>query len=199
MNLDSSIFNIDLPSPRPEVGKLLVAEPFMHGDIFAHAVILLIDCEEGKPSMGLMMNRGTGYKLGELTDVINKSFEVPLFCGGPVDNERLFYMHTLGDIIPDSRKITDDLYIGGRFDSLKEYIEDGYPTDGYVRFFAGYSGWDPHQLDEEMKARTWTVASPLSGSQMLKGEGDSYWHRIVRALGPAFKGWQYHPLYPSAN
>lgn len=199
MNIDSTLFNIDIPSAYPSEGKLLVAEPMLHGDIFSHSVVCLIDYESQKPSMGLIMNYATGYKLGELTDIVDESVEIPLFCGGPVENERLFYMHTLGDLFPGARQIASGLWIGGDFETVINYIRNGYPTEGMIRFFAGYSGWDPGQLNEEMKAHTWAVAKPMDPEEMLTGQGDAYWHRAVKSLGPNYKWWRMHPMLPFVN
>ena len=199
MSIRKNIFNNRIPSIPPGVGKMLVSDPMKTGSIFSHSVILMIDCEAGKTSMGLIMNKNTGYTLGELTNLIDKSFRVPLFCGGPVDVDRLFFVHTLGDIIPGAVRLVNDVYVGGDLSSVVNYIENGYPTDGYIRFFAGYSGWDAGQLDAEMNENSWTVASPLSDTEILSGEGDAYWHKAVRTLGPDFRSWLYHPQYPSQN
>ena len=64
----------------------------------------------------------------------------------------------------------------------------------------GYSGWSGSQLEEELARNVWAV-SPLTGSphDMLRGAGDAYWHRAVRALGDDFRGWLYHPQNPMVN
>lgn len=52
-NLDSSIFKINLPTCKPAVGSLLVAEPFLREEYFNHGVISLVEYERGKSAMGL--------------------------------------------------------------------------------------------------------------------------------------------------
>ena len=157
-NLDSSLFRINLPTSQPRPGVLLVAEPFLREDYFNHAVITLIEYDKDKSSMGLVLNKPTGYTLGEAIEGIDDNIDTPIYCGGPVSCDRMFYIHSLGNEFPHSRKLSDDLYIGGDFESVKSYVNMGLPTEGIIRFFVGYSGWDPGQLEEEITRHVWAVA-----------------------------------------
>ncbi len=198
-NLDSSLFRINLPTSRPQPGVLLVAEPFLREEHFNHAVITLVEYEAHKPAMGLVLNKPTGYTLGEAVDGIDDGITAPIYCGGPVACDRLFYLHSLGDELPRSRKLSDDLYIGGDFDSLKAYVNMGLPTEGLIRFFVGYSGWGPGQLDDEIRTHVWAVAPRPANSEILREDGDSFWYRIVRSMGAPYRNWLYHPLNPQFN
>ena len=199
MNLGKTIFNINQTSLPPEEGKLLVAEPFLREDYFNHAVILMIDCQKGDNTMGLVLNRASEYTLGQVVKEVNEDLQIPIFCGGPLSTDRLFYIHTLGPLIPNSRQIGDNLYVGGDFSAMVEYITEGCPTEGLVRFFAGYSGWSPGQLEEEIDNHVWAVADALEPSRLLVGRDNSYWHKIVRTMGDDYRGWLFHPMYPLSN
>lgn len=59
---------------------------------------------------------------------------IPAYCGGPMSCDRLYFMHTLGCLIPDSREIIPGLYIGGDFDTVLSIVNDGYAVDGHIRF-----------------------------------------------------------------
>lgn len=198
-NLKNKLFDIDIPGPSPTRGCFLVAEPFLKESYFRHAVICLSDYERGREAMGLVMNRLTNLTLQELIEGVTLKKPVPIFCGGPMSSDRLFYMHTLGDIITDSQKVSDGLWIGGDFDEVMQYVNDGYRLDGYLRFFLGYSGWSPEQLDQEVSDKVWAVAPATRLSEVLTGDNDTYWHRFVRDLGPAYRGWRFHPHNPHVN
>lgn len=199
-NLDRFLNRIDQPRGVPEPGALLVAEPFLRESFFHHSIIYLIDYGPGASSMGIVMNKPTNYHLANLLKVnIKRNEAVPVYCGGPMSSDRLYFIHRLGDIIPDSRPISADLYIGGDFGSMVDYVNAGYPLDGLVRFCLGYSGWDVGQLDQELRNNVWAVGSMADGEALLKGVGDSYWHRYVRSLGDSYRGWLYHPQYPTFN
>ena len=113
--------------------------------------------------------------------------------------DRLYFMHTLGDLIPDSREITPGLSIGGDFDAMLSIVNDGYAAEGHLRFFLGYSGWGVEQLDGELLKNVWAVTDIPSVTDILSGEEDAYWHRIVRSMGSRYRGWLYHPRNPHSN
>jgi len=198
-NLDSSLFRINHPTSHPVPGVLLVAEPFLREEYFNHAVITLIEYEEKSSAMGLVLNKPTGYTLGEAIDGIDDDADIPIYCGGPVSCDRLFYVHSLGNEFAGARKLTDDLYLGGDFESVKSYVNMGLPTEGLIRFFVGYSGWDPGQLLEEIGKHVWAVAPRPANSEILREDGDSFWYHIVRSMGSEYRNWLYHSLNPQFN
>lgn len=198
-DITSTLFNINVVGNKPQTGSLLVAEPFLREQYFNHAVICLIDYAVGKSSMGLVMNRETGYTLGEIIDETDDSIDVPVFCGGPMSNDRLFYIHTLGSLFPGSQEIDRGIYIGGDFDEMMKYIKAGYPTDGLIRFFIGYSGWEAGQLESEIDNHVWAVTHRVNRNELLTATEDKYWHRTVRGMGPEYRGWLYHPMDIHAN
>lgn len=199
INYDNELFNIDIPGGKPSVGSLLVSEPFLKEEYFHHAVISIIDYSPDAEAMGVVMNRMTTFTLQGLINRINIKTPIPIFCGGPMSCDRMFYLHSLGDIIPDSQPVAEGLFVGGSFDAIIDYVNAGYPVEGYLRFFVGYSGWSPRQLDEEIANRVWAVSPADSPARLLSGSEDSYWHYHVRRLGNRFKGWRYHPSNPHVN
>ncbi len=197
--IDSLLFNIDLPKGVPCRGALLVAEPFLKEKYFNHAVICLIDYEIGETSMGIVMNKMTNYTLSDLISTVTRKEPIPIYCGGPMSCDRLYFIHTLGDIIPGARCICPGLYIGGDFDSMLDYVNSDYPVEGTIRFYLGYSGWGIGQLDEELKDNVWAVTSITDADSILLGAEDGYWHGQVRSMGNNYKGWLYHPQNPRLN
>jgi putative transcriptional regulator len=188
-NIDSSFFRVNLPTGKPQIGALLVAEPFLREDHFNHAVISLIEYSEDHTAMGLVLNKPTGYDIGEAVDGINDNISIPIYCGGPVSCDRLFYIHSLGNVIPDAKKLSTDLFIGGDFDAVKEYINSGKPTEGVIRFFIGYSGWEVGQLESEIEGHVWA----------LHADGDSFWYHTVKKMGENYRNWLTYPLNPQMN
>lgn len=199
-DLNSSLFRIDMPTRRPSNGKLLVAEPFLREEHFNHAVILLADYNSRGNSMGLVLNKPTNLTLGAAIEGIDDSVEAPLFCGGPVGIDRLFYIHTLPDEFPHCAPLGNGLYLGGDFERVKSYLNMGFPTEGKIRFFIGYSGWEAKQLDDEVANHVWAVvgaASHLHG--VLNNEGEAFWYDVVRSMGQPYRNWLYHPSDPRLN
>lgn len=200
IDFESILFNIEIDRrPIPQVGSLLVAEPFLRERYFHHAVICLVDYEPRGSAMGIVLNSRTSYTLQDLLPAVKAADPIPVYCGGPMSCDRLYFMHTLGDLIPSSREIVDGLFIGGDFDAMLSIVNDGYQVEGHLRFFLGYSGWGVEQLDEELLTHVWAVTEIPSVGSLLIGEEDAYWHNIVRSMGESYKGWLYHPRNPHSN
>lgn len=182
-------------------GCLLVSEPFLREDYFNHAVILLADYNRHEGAMGVVLNnRLEGHHLQGLISGIKTKKPIEVFCGGPVNSDRLFFIHTLPEIFPDGQEISPGLFIGGDFDSVVDYINSGYPLDETIRFFVGYSGWSPAQLEAECVRNVWAVTPNfMTPSETLTGAEDSYWHKVVRRMGPPYSNWLLHPKNPSFN
>lgn len=200
-DITTNLFRVKSPSQAPTAGGLLVAEPFMREGYFNHGVVSLIDYVPDEGATGVVMNNRTEYLLGELLEGIETKARIPVFCGGPLGQDRLYFLHTLGsDIIPNARSYAPGIYVGGDFDAVIAYVNSGYPTEGAVRFFVGYSNWAEGQLERELRQENWALApSPQCPADLLRNVGDSYWHRAVRSLGPAYRPWTLLPRNVSAN
>lgn len=195
------LFDINVEHRSLSDGAMLVAEPFLREGYFNHAVITLIDYQPGEGSMGVVMNnRLPSTSLQEILPDIKREDKVPVYCGGPVNSDRLFFMHTLGHIFPDSGEVSPGLYVGGDFDAVVDYVNSGYQLEGHLRFFIGYSGWDAGQLEGECRENVWAVTpNLLSPSETLTGGEDAYWHKVVRLMGTPYRHWLLHPKNPSLN
>lgn len=198
-NIESFLFNIKTSKQMPFQGALLIAEPFLREGYFCHAVICLVEYSHQSNTMGIVMNKPTKYVLSDIIPDIYSHNDFTVYCGGPLSCDRLYFIHTLGNVIPNSQKITDGLYIGGDFNTVIELINQHNVSSSQIRFFLGYSGWDKGQLENEIKHHVWAITSPHSKNDILDGENDKYWHRYVKSMGDEYKGWQYHPENPQLN
>ena len=121
------------------IGTLLVATPSVMGDVnFNRAVVLLVN-QNDSGSIGFILNKKLEYSLDEVMDGITS--KQPLYFGGPVEPDNLFYIHTLGNQISKSILISDSLYWNGDFEEVTQLMETGILNEENIRFFLGYSGW----------------------------------------------------------
>ena len=79
-----------------------------------------------------------------------------------MESDHLFYIHTLGRLVPGSIEIAEGLYIGGDIDVILSYIRSGNTVEGHIKFFLGYSGWEAGQLEEEIANIYWIVSEKVS-------------------------------------
>lgn len=193
--IPTDLFRIPVAEGSLSRGKLLVAQPLLAEECFCHSVILLVDYGENDGALGTVLNHPTGAFLHEVLSDFPEEQLIEIYHGGPLNEDRLYFLHSLGtEIIPDSTEVTPGVWIGGDFDAVKSYIAAGYPVEGFVRFFVGYSGWSRGQLEEELKSRTWALAdSPQEGASLLLDSSDFAWHKALKLLGHRYSTWKYFP------
>lgn len=190
-------FQIRSNTFNPKPGEVLLSEPTMNDLHFGRSVVLLIDHNDGEGTFGIIMNKPLRIKLNEVVDVFN-DFNAPVYLGGPVAENQIFFMHTLGDLIPESCKIMEGLYWGGDAEVLNTLIEQGIADNSKVRFFLGYSGWEKGQLVDELERNSWAV-SKVSSHLLLNTPTDQLWKAIVSRMGKDYEMWSRFPKNPEDN
>ena len=174
----------------------MVSQPSMNDRFFHRSVVMLADHGDDG-SFGFIVNKPAKIKLNQATDFFGK-LDAQLFLGGPVNPTHLFYVHNVGSLIPGSLPIMEGLYWGGDLTELKEMISLGVINEKQVRFYAGYSGWQPNQLMNEMKENSWIV---LDGKPeyVFGTKPSTLWKKIVLTLGDSYAPWVNFPADPTMN
>lgn len=187
--LDSDKLKMKFDQPVPKVGDLLLAEPLMNDIAFQRSVIILIEHGDEFGSVGFVTNRCSNYNLNDLVEEIERDDEIPIYIGGPVHRDRLYYIHTLGSLIPESIEICNGLFVSGNFKAMIEYVNSGAPIDGKVRFFLGYSGWEKNQLEKELSNFDWAVTKMRFPQRLLSLEEEEAWRVEVSELDERYLLW----------
>lgn len=196
MEINSDIFKIQSNNVLPSRGKVLISEPFLRDTTFGRSVVLLVDhTQEG--SMGLTVNKPLPLLLNDIIKEFKYIDDIPLYRGGPIGTDTLFYLHTLSDI-PGALPVNDNLYLNGDFNAIKKYVLQGNTIAGHIRFFLGYSGWECEQLKEEILENTWII-SEEGNSYLMNEEAPHMWKRALRELGSKYEAWSRFPQIPSLN
>jgi len=182
---------------QPKKGYLLIAEPSILGDVsFNRSVILLADhSDEG--SVGFILNKPLDYKLSDLIPEIDSDFKV--YNGGPVEQDNLYFIHTIPNLIPNSIEISNGIYWAGDFDAVTELIQNNKITEDNIRFFLGYSGWESEQLLQELLANTWVLSKNIYKESIIKKSDDAFWKQNMIELGDQYSIWSNAPEDPSFN
>jgi len=177
-------------------GRILVSEPFLSDTYFRRSVVLLTEhSEEG--SVGFVLNKPV-----ELTvSSILKDFpeiDASVSIGGPVNTNTVHYIHTLGNLIPNSVRVMKNLYWGGDFDTIKDLITKGKIKKDSIRFFLGYAGWSPNQLANELSENAWVVTELDTGT-IMKSSDLNLWQDTLKNLGDKYRIWVNFPENPGLN
>jgi len=178
-------------------GHLLIAEPSIIGDpSFNRSIILLADhTKEG--SVGFIFNKPLEYTISDLIPDMTASFKV--YNGGPVDQDNLYFIHTVPDLIPDSIEISHNIYWGGDFDFVIELMKNQRLRDTDIRFFLGYSGWENNQLQSELNADTWIVSENTYENKIIQKCCSTFWQQKMVEFGSDYSIWSNAPENPSYN
>ncbi|MDO1500345.1 YqgE/AlgH family protein [Winogradskyella maritima] len=186
-----------MPIVKPQKGNLLIAEPSIIGDMsFNRAVILLAD-HTHLGSVGFILNKPLNYNLKDLIEGTDSEF--PIYNGGPVEQDNLYFIHKSPTLIPDSIEIANGIYWGGDFSIVLDLINKSELTQDDIKFFLGYSGWDENQLDSELASNAWLVSqNNYENSILSKGE-TTFWKEKMLELGGEYSIWSNAPENPSYN
>ncbi len=185
-----------MTSQTPARGKLLIAEPFLGDANFERSVVLLCEHNESG-SFGLVLNQSTQLML---KDVIADDLfsDVPLHIGGPVEQNTLHFIHSLGEQIEESIQVSDRLYWGGDFEQVKSLLNRGKITPEEIRFFIGYSGWGSGQLQHELNQQAWIVTNAESDF-IFRTTAEQFWRGILRRMDGKYKALANYPTDPRLN
>lgn len=195
MKHEVDIFKIKSNKIKPEQGMILVSEPFNSDRFFQRSVVLLLEHNKSG-TVGLILNKPTNHKMSEISEKFN-NFDSDLLMGGPVSNENIYYIHTLGKSVPGSTLIKDNLYMGGNFDIIQLMISGGTVKENQVKFFAGYSGWASGQLQNELSKNFWLVTD--IDVRTIMNYDKKIWGKTVNKLSEEYRAWANFPENPIFN
>lgn len=181
---------------KPLAGRILISVPFLHDFYFKKSVVLLADHSDDG-SFGLIVNKPVDVQLGDISSDF-EGFNAPVFLGGPVKTDSLFFMHTRPDVIDDGTKIMEGLYWGGNIETVRQLIKNGSITPNDLRFFVGYAGWTANQLDHELEEKSWVV-SMANIDEIIQPDTRDMWNQTLRKLGHEYKLWVNYPADPMMN
>ena len=197
MYINTDIFKIETNHIVPARGKVLISEPFLCDHMFERSVILLVDhTQDG--TMGLVMNKPLPLFLNDLLSEIDCREDIPIYKGGPISTDTLFYLHTLENIA-DSLPIANGFYLNGDFAAIKQFMAEGNSIKGKIRFFLGYSGWESGQLKQEIEENTWLVDKADIPSLMDEKASKNLWKDALGKLGGKYEMWSRFPQIPTLN
>lgn len=181
---------------QPQKGRVLISEPFLLDNYFKRSIVLLTEhSEEG--TVGFVLNKPVNIKITEIMSDFPE-VEALISLGGPVQTNTLHYIHTMGDIIPNSINVMNNIYWGGDFEVVKRLLEAGNLNSGNIRFFLGYSGWQSNQLDDELADNAWIIAD-ISPEEIMSPMNKHFWHKALNRMGKKYQMWANFPENPQMN
>ena len=170
-------------------GQLLLDSGQLRGSFFQRTVVLICQ-HDAEGAFGLVLNRTTGNNVGEMivADLPETLKSCPLYLGGPVQPSALSFLHT--DTFVADANVMPNLSLGHSVDDLVD-LGESFSATRKLKLFAGYAGWSPGQLEDEMKRKAW-LTHPASLELVFDTAPEQLWQEILRR-----KGWKYKLLAQS--
>lgn len=186
---------MEKPKLKPAQGSILISEPSLRDFYFRQSVILLAEHNE-EGSFGLIINKPIEAKLNELLKGFPK-YNLPVFLGGPVKTDSIFFFHTREDV-PGCLPVMEGLFWGGDLEIIREKLHDKQMLPHEIRFFVGYAGWSPNQLDRELREKSW-VLSQSTVTELFGADPVNLWSNYLRSMGKDYAIWANFPADPTFN
>lgn len=163
-------------------GKLLIAIPDLEDGNFFRSVVLMLHHDQFGAS-GVVLNRPTDVTVREAwqnavesDEALSESIreDMKICVGGPVDGPLI--------VLHEEETLSEEKIIDGVYMSVdrKEVHQVVRLLAGRFRFFTGYSGWAPQQLEAEIDAGGWLVID--ADSEHVFSEDPELWSRVCAAF-----------------
>ena len=184
-------------------GRLLVATPLLGDPNFRRTVILIVEDEPEEGTLGVVLNRPTEVQVAQVleswTDLVTGPTVV--FKGGPVSpNSALALALARGEDEPLGWRSLDGSSLMSRLglvdlEAPPELLAGGITS---LRVFAGYAGWGPGQLREEIAEGAWYVL-PGEPADAFLAEPERLWPEVLRRQGGEYAIVATYPDDPLQN
>ncbi len=181
---------------KPEKGRLLISEPFLPDPNFERTVVLLCEHNE-EGSFGFVLNKPSILKVNEVMEDITGLDNV-VFVGGPVQQDTLHFIHRNAGL-ENAVEIVDRIFWGGAFEKLMLLCETHQSTPKDIRFFLGYSGWGPGQLEAELEQDSWIVCDYVTDQLLFDTGSEIMWRKALENMGGRFSVYSNYPVDPRLN
>jgi putative transcriptional regulator len=181
-------------------GRLLVATPALADPNFDRAVVLLLDHDE-EGSLGVVLNRPTPVSVGDILEDWADLAGEPgvVFQGGPVSLDSALGVAVIpggsGDRAPLGWRRVHGAIGLVELEAPPELLAKAL---GSLRIFAGYAGWGPGQLEDELVDGAWYVVESEPGD-VSSPAPERLWREVLRRQRNELAMVATYPDDPSLN
>jgi putative transcriptional regulator len=175
-------------------GQLLIAGPTLRDPNFWRTVVLIVEHSEAG-ALGLVLNRPSESKVSDAVPQLAELVEDDdVLVGGPVGQSAVIVLADFEDPSDAALIAFDNVGVlgGGRADD-----EFGVGLRR-ARVFAGHSGWNPGQLDDELERGDW-ILEPAQYDDAFTAEPGELWASVLSRKGGSYALIARMPTDPSMN
>jgi putative transcriptional regulator len=194
---NGKIFNIKYKNKKLGIGSALISDPLIQDYFFRRSVILIIDYSEEEGALGLVLNKPIFVDINDVLKSVSCK-PLPLYSGGPVAIDRVFFLHQLNNVISESEEIIKNVFWGGKEEDFSSFLNKPDYDETKIRPFLGYSSWTPGQLEREVSEGDWVVTE-IKSSLVFQNNYESLWAEMVASLDEEHHVWLNFPTNPMMN
>jgi putative transcriptional regulator len=171
--------------------QFLIAMPGMQDERFARSVIYLCAHNEDG-AMGLIINQVQHLLFPELLVQLGvldqkqairlpqKTMEIVVRHGGPVDRSRGFVLHSDDYMVESSMPVAGEICLTATVDILRAMSDGTGPRHALMAL--GYSGWGAGQLEQEIADNGW-LTCPASVDLLFNPQIDRVYDHVLASIG----------------
>lgn len=159
-------------------GKILVADRNLRDPHFVGTVIVLIDYDDDG-AVGVILNRQSETPITRVLDGVKEAEgrKDLVFEGGPVETKSVLALTRSREKLAGTQHLFADVYAILSEGPLKKTLATGAGAN-LLRFYLGYAGWGPGQLDDEVDAGAWHILTG-DASTVFDSDPDTLWDRLI--------------------
>ena len=164
-------------------GQFLVAAPKLTDPNFFRSVVLMVQHND-EGALGLIVNRPLDTSVQKAWEQVSEDaceVEGYLHQGGPCDGP-LMVVHTDEDL--GQIEVMPGVHFSTEKDVVEELVTKG-DDDLRIKFFVGYAGWAPGQLERELSEGSWQVTSATAEQVFQADAGEDQWTALRREIARA--------------
>jgi putative transcriptional regulator len=140
--------------------------------------VVLVCEHNAEGAFGLILNRPSENRLGDVLQPVLPELlhEAKLFGGGPVQPAALSYLYSHPTLIRGN--VMRRLSLGHDLPALLALAVDP-PKGLQIRAFAGYAGWAPGQLEDELSRESW-ITREADAALVFHEPAEDLWRWVLR-------------------
>ena len=159
--------------------QFLISLSSFKQDYFQDTVSLVIE-HDPRGAFGLVINRPLNIDVSELFPDVPRHTYLPIMEGGPVDRQRVFFLHPGGRRFKMTLEVSKEISLTTSEDFIAAIIDGSVPAKSII--ILGYAGWSGQQLEDEIAHNIWLL-SPTKGAIVFDVAYDRRAAEAAKLLG----------------
>lgn len=161
----------------PANGLFLIAKPTLTDPNFARTVVLVTQTQDAS-TVGVIINRPSTLGLSQFLsqEFQTQNYRGPIYFGGPVMRQAIVAVFRSERVPPAAAfHVLKHVYLTMHADNLKQMLATPGAT---YRLYAGFSGWQPRQLESEFGRDGWYIL-PADEATVFRASAEGLWEELV--------------------